>query len=77
MADTQVLGTCVFGRAGSSPASRTSIFYGYDTFYAHPNQGQSIEFLCSHLAKDCLGYGRAHNQFGSSSRSQAEIKRSE
>ena len=23
MADTQVLGTCVFGRAGSSPASRT------------------------------------------------------
>ena len=24
MADTQVLGTCVFGRAGSSPASRTS-----------------------------------------------------
>ena len=26
MADTQVLGTCVFGRAGSSPASRTSIF---------------------------------------------------
>ena len=25
MADTQVLGTCVFGRAGSSPASRTSI----------------------------------------------------
>ena len=30
MADTQVLGTCVFGRAGSSPASRTSyIFYPY------------------------------------------------
>gem|GEM_PF-763491 len=26
MADTQVLGTCVFGRAGSSPASRTRIF---------------------------------------------------
>jgi len=25
MADTQVLGTCVFGRAGSSPASRTQI----------------------------------------------------
>ena len=25
MADTQVLGTCVFGRAGSSPASRTNI----------------------------------------------------
>ncbi len=25
MADTQVLGTCVFGRAGSSPASRTPI----------------------------------------------------
>lgn len=23
LADTQVLGTCVFGRAGSSPASRT------------------------------------------------------
>jgi hypothetical protein len=28
MADTQVLGTCVFGRAGSSPASRTS-FTGF------------------------------------------------
>ena len=28
MADTQVLGTCVFGRAGSSPASRTSISKG-------------------------------------------------
>ena len=27
MADTQVLGTCVFGRAGSSPASRTRNFY--------------------------------------------------
>ena len=27
MADTQVLGTCVFGRAGSSPASRTNILY--------------------------------------------------
>ena len=26
MADTQVLGTCVFGRAGSSPASRTQLF---------------------------------------------------
>ncbi len=26
MADTQVLGTCVFGRAGSSPASRTQQF---------------------------------------------------
>jgi hypothetical protein len=26
MADTQVLGTCVFGRAGSSPASRTLDF---------------------------------------------------
>ena len=26
MADTQVLGTCVFGRAGSSPASRTNIY---------------------------------------------------
>ena len=26
MADTQVLGTCVFGRAGSSPASRTHLF---------------------------------------------------
>ncbi len=26
MADTQVLGTCVFGRAGSSPASRTRFF---------------------------------------------------
>jgi hypothetical protein len=25
MADTQVLGTCVFGRAGSSPASRTQL----------------------------------------------------
>ena len=25
MADTQVLGTCVFGRAGSSPASRTHL----------------------------------------------------
>ena len=25
MADTQVLGTCVFGRAGSSPASRTHV----------------------------------------------------
>ena len=25
MADTQVLGTCVFGRAGSSPASRTLV----------------------------------------------------
>ena len=25
MADTQVLGTCVFGRAGSSPASRTML----------------------------------------------------
>ncbi len=25
MADTQVLGTCVFGRAGSSPASRTQM----------------------------------------------------
>ena len=27
MADTQVLGTCVFGRAGSSPASRTQYFF--------------------------------------------------
>ena len=27
MADTQVLGTCVFGRAGSSPASRTHLLY--------------------------------------------------
>jgi hypothetical protein len=27
MADTQVLGTCVFGRAGSSPASRTRIYF--------------------------------------------------
>ena len=27
MADTQVLGTCVFGRAGSSPASRTRQIY--------------------------------------------------
>ena len=27
MADTQVLGTCVFGRAGSSPASRTQYVY--------------------------------------------------
>ena len=26
MADTQVLGTCVFGRAGSSPASRTQCY---------------------------------------------------
>ena len=26
MADTQVLGTCVFGREGSSPFSRTHIF---------------------------------------------------
>ncbi len=26
MADTQVLGTCVFGRAGSSPASRTQFY---------------------------------------------------
>jgi hypothetical protein len=26
MADTQVLGTCVFGRAGSSPASRTHLW---------------------------------------------------
>ena len=25
MAATQVLGTCVFGRAGSSPASRTLV----------------------------------------------------
>ena len=25
LADTQVLGTCVFGRAGSSPASRTHL----------------------------------------------------
>ena len=25
MADTQVLGTCVFGRVGSSPTSRTRI----------------------------------------------------
>ncbi len=29
MADTQVLGTCVFGRAGSSPASRTSFMQSY------------------------------------------------
>jgi hypothetical protein len=28
MADTQVLGTCVFGRAGSSPASRTQFRFG-------------------------------------------------
>ena len=27
MADTQVLGTCVFGRAGSSPASRTQVYF--------------------------------------------------
>ena len=34
MADTQVLGTCVFGRAGSSPASRTQLsdFSFMDTF---------------------------------------------
>ena len=25
MADTQVLGTCVFGRVGSSPTSRTHV----------------------------------------------------
>ena|GEM_PF-1407345 len=27
MADTQVLGTCVFGRVGSSPTSRTRFKY--------------------------------------------------
>ena len=32
MADTQVLGTCVFGRAGSSPASRTQHFKFYFRF---------------------------------------------
>ena len=33
MADTQVLGTCVFGRAGSSPASRT-LTESYDWYMA-------------------------------------------
>ena len=33
MADTQVLGTCVFGRAGSSPASRTQHFYISSYFF--------------------------------------------
>jgi len=32
MADTQVLGTCVFGRAGSSPASRTQYLLVFVAF---------------------------------------------
>jgi hypothetical protein len=43
MADTQVLGTCVFGRAGSSPASRTIIsieFFqlSFETTYNSPQK---------------------------------------
>jgi hypothetical protein len=43
MADTQVLGTCVFGRAGSSPASRTIIsteFFqlSFETTYKSPKK---------------------------------------
>ena len=37
MADTQVLGTCVFGRAGSSPASRTRFLSGVISA-SHQNQ---------------------------------------
>lgn len=33
MADTQVLGTCDFGRVGSSPTSRTNIFSRLSNLY--------------------------------------------
>ena len=43
MADTQVLGTCVFGRAGSSPASRTLVFkYKLPNSKLELNYGQEI-----------------------------------
>ena len=38
MADTQVLGTCVFGRAGSSPASRTLYVYTDLKLYLTPQE---------------------------------------
>jgi hypothetical protein len=42
MADTQVLGTCVFGRAGSSPASRTSNFYSLENSLQRINQSLQL-----------------------------------
>ena len=45
MADTQVLGTCVFGRAGSSPASRTQYVYTDLKLYLTPQE----KFECDYL----------------------------
>ena len=45
MADTQVLGTCVFGRAGSSPASRTSKFI-YQLLYLTAALFNSSQKFC-------------------------------
>ncbi len=40
MADTQVLGTCVFGRVGSSPTSRT-----LDSALLLPHEREEISIL--------------------------------
>jgi hypothetical protein len=45
MADTQVLGTCVFGRAGSSPASRTQLVYINLKIYLTPQEIFECEYF--------------------------------
>ncbi len=51
MADTQVLGTCVFGRVGSSPTSRTKDRHRQDQVdpgARRPNQDLTYLFHDSH-----------------------------
>ena len=50
MADTQVLGTCVFGRAGSSPASRTR----YLSIYKDLEDLEDLERVNDLLKLPCM-----------------------
>lgn len=49
MADTQVLGTCVFGRAGSSPASRTQIIPPKILWLCDLDSAQNLEVASANL----------------------------
>jgi hypothetical protein len=62
MADTQVLGTCVFGRAGSSPASRTCVMssdiedkcrqFGFSRSLQQPRETSPMESSNQVFAED-------------------------
>lgn len=57
MADTQVLGTCVFGRAGSSPASRTLFEFLTFRTYVSRHRGRFLGLGWGYVTSSSGGYG--------------------